>query len=819
MYAHIDHDTGEKQLLIDHLINVGSLCHDFAIDINQQRVGYLLGLLHDLGKADGNFQKKISNNSKDKVNHSSAGAKFLYEAAAKALSITSFSQDDQNQFKVFLEILSYVITAHHGLYDIPSVNDAYKFENKLLDRITYDSFSDQSKYHYQRDVIPFAEKVEMAINSRFDELVLEAFEEFQTLLSQLSPKDKSEKKFYYGTIMRLYLAILKSADIFDTINAYEELFTRKDNSEKMTLFYSYVQNIEELYVKYSNPRESINKVRTRIASDSKARGETDHSGVYRLDLPTGTGKTKASLRYALHQVKQQGKGRIFYITPFLSVLEQNAAEIKEILGEEGVLEHHSNIVVEKFNEVDESEDESKNTIFQQYLIDSWDSPVVLTTMVQFFQTLFKGKSSNIRRFASLCNSVIIMDEVQSLPIEVTTIFDLMVNFLSKAMNSTVILCTATQPKYDSEFIAHKIEYGGQNGELADIVSLTESEREIFNRTIVHKFNDNQFTTIEEIAEEIAVHPNESILVILNTKSAVNSLYNLVSETSGRPCCYLSTNQCPKHRQTIIKDIRQKIATEPIVCISTQLIEAGVDLDFNRLIRSYAGIDSIVQAMGRCNREGKLLEKGQVKLVKLSPDIENLKRLPSIADKRNVTEQIIADLGSPIDVNQLNDKFYDAYYVNQKADIFDYPIKKDAPTGYDLLSSNSELAGKLKETNLKQSFKTAAQKIDLIKNETEGVIVYYKEDTGDEDGGGEDNYEMVERLIELANEFEHDYDYQKLNEINSLLKKLQPYTVNFYAGNQLADHVSCYLDGRIKVLLRELYDSKVGVKAETGLLII
>src|SRR5699024_7601259 len=182
------------------------------------------------------------------------------------------------------------------------------------------------------------------------------------------------------------------------------------------------------------------------------RGKKDGPGIYQLNLPTGAGKTLISLRYSMHQLNEQNKSRFIYITPFLSVLEQNADEIKNILKDKDIIEHHSNVIKEKSDENENIENlDSKRKVFDEFLIDTWDSPIVLSTMVQFFQPLFKGKPANIRRFASLINSVIVLDEVQSLPVTVTHIFNLTMNFISQVMGSTIIMCTATQPMYNSKY--------------------------------------------------------------------------------------------------------------------------------------------------------------------------------------------------------------------------------------------------------------------------------------------------------------------------------------------------------------------------------
>jgi len=445
---------------------------------------------------------------------------------------------------------------------------------------------------------------------------------------------------------------LKNADILDTINAYGLLIEPLKDEEKQKLNESYLEAIERKYRSFSHPTTRLNEIRSQIGERVKSRGEKDSTGIYRLDLPTGAGKTNLSMRYAFHQLVDQNKSRFFYITPFLSVLEQNASEIRKVIGEVGVLEHHSNVVKQT------DDNDEKEAAMSNYLIESWDSQTILTSMVQFFQTLFKTKSANIRRFSSLANSVLILDEVQSLPIEVTTLFNLTMNFLNKVMNTTIILCTATQPAYDSTAIKHKLSYGGKYGEAADIAELTHDEKEVFSRTELRKFDENnQHSNLSDLVEFVLGN-DESILAIFNTKKTVDKFYMMLEGLTDRPIYQLSTNMCAQHRLDIISEIKQHLKKGiPIICISTQLIEAGVDIDFNRVIRSYAGVDSIVQASGRCNREGKR-DKGQVTLVNLTNEEENILSLKEIKAKKDATEYILHKISSPIEMSLLNRDFFE-----------------------------------------------------------------------------------------------------------------------------------------------------------------
>lgn len=797
MWAHFNAETQKKQTLEQHAFNVALKASKDAMSIGQGDILFLLGLYHDLGKADSLFQEKLFYKPLLQVDHSYAGAKYLYGMTKQLFSKTVFSN---REFLLFQETVAYVIAAHHGMYDIPfeAGEDARKFGfNKTFHRI----MQTREQYAFSTDVLQYTRQLEQSLHDYgykdLHNLLEKAWQNYQALWEKLSPQDESEEAFYAGCMVRLYLSLLKNADILDTINAYDLILKPHSPIENQVLIKNYHQSVEDLYASFGQPKTELNRIRTAIAKRVKTHGAMDKTGIYRLNLPTGAGKTNLSLRYATQQMIQQGKRRFFYMTPFLSVLEQNASAIKRVLGEEGVLEHHSNVIRE---ESKDEEGDEKSTLLFDYLLDSWDNPVVLTSMVQFFQTLFKTKSSNIRRFSSLIDSVVILDEVQSLPIEVTTLFNLMLNFLSQIMNATVVLCTATQPTYGSEEIRHRLSYAKN----ADIVTVSAEEQEIFTRTELWKFKEeNGKTNLFEVADFVLAD-DMSTLIILNTKKSVASLYNLLKEQTNRPLYQLSTNMCPQHRLDIIKEIKEQLKEDvPLICVSTQLIEAGVDVDFEQVIRSYAGIDSIVQASGRCNREGKR-DKGRVTLVNLIDTEENLSRLKEIKNKKTATEMIITQQQSPIDVGALNDRFFEKYYANHK-NAMDYPIK-DNETGYDYLSRNT-FAGSKTKSFLRQSFKTAGENIDLIKDDSVSVLVSYGEGKG-----------KIAELEDLLTGTDYPTS-QEWGEIKQLLKDLQLCTVNLRNGDELLNATRCYLDGQILILQEEYYDGVVGVKKEAASFIL
>src|SRR5699024_11119862 len=362
-------------------------------------------------------------------------------------------------------------------------------------------------------------------------------------------------------------------------------------------------------------------------------------------MPVGSRKTYASLRYSIANSKQFHKSRVFYCTAFLSVLEQIAYLIKDVWGDEYVLEHHSNII-EDFEGNGDEEDE-KEYQFYEYLKESWESPVVLTTIVQFSNTMFKHWSSNIRRFSKLINSVIIIDEIQSLPTKVVYNFNLMTNFLTHIMNCNILHCTATQPNFDNrDALKYPCFYGDKSEKSSIIRSIENSE--VFDRVDYYSLLGGNLNTVLNTGEILShirgqLKDEKSALIVLNTKKAVSNLYNELlknDEIRDLDCeiVYLTTNQCPSHRLEIIekmkkrlRDLRDHREQKKLICVSTKLVEAGVDIDFDLVYRSLAGIDSIIQCGGRCNREGKKTSKG--KLFIFEYEDENLKYLPDLEKQR------------------------------------------------------------------------------------------------------------------------------------------------------------------------------------------
>ncbi len=817
--AHRDHDKNKTQLLEDHLINVAEDAYNLGKEVNLSNSSFVIGILHDIGKADPLFQDMINNNTNAKVNHSSAGAKYLREYRNN-LKNKDILKEEISDYKTYLDCLTYAILAHHGLFDILYQGKCL-FDNRIVDRLVYDE--KDLRYSYQGSIIPFLENIDNVLEEKYkkslEDFIKDGYKEYKLLFDNFSD-NPVEKRYYAHCFTRLLLSILKNSDIVDTINAYEPLIIKTPVSFKKSKIDNYYEKIVRLYESFGEPTTELNKARSNISKKINHRANSDSTGIYRLNLPTGAGKTNLTLLYAMTQMSKLDKKRMFYVAPFLSILEQNAKVIKDHLDDKTILEHHSNAISRKLEdknldfEEKEFEEDEKSEALKEYILESWDDTVVLTTMVQFFNTLFKDKSSNIRRFYNLNNSVIILDEVQSLPIEVTYNFNLMLNFISKAMNTTFILCTATQPIYDFDELNHKILYGGINNENAELIVLTHDEREVFKRTEVRLINYGKVTTIHEMTNMVLENSNKSVLIILNTKKAVLKTFeNLKEEYGEKNLYYLTTYMCAQHRSDIISEIKTKLARgEKLICVSSQLIEAGVDLDFEFLIRSYAGIDSIIQAIGRCNREGLLDGKGRVYLINLSKDEENIDTLKAIRDKKYATEKVldrkieeIINNDGLVDIDLLNDEFYKAYYINN-LEKMSYEIG-DGLNLLDALSENNIQTPRKKFTKLNQAFKTAAHEFNLIKEETDSVIVYYK-----------DSEKIINELIDLTEKYSKSYDDNLIFDIKDLIRKLQPYTIGLYLKND-SDLRELLLTGEgleffgVKILNQSNYNEKMGFVKE------
>jgi len=525
--------------------------------------------------------------------------------------------------------------------------------------------------------------------------------------------------------------------------------------------------------------EGINEIRQKI-SHACYGFSTRPKGLYQLTVPTGGGKTLASLRFALHHADMHQLDRIIYVLPYTTIIDQNAEEIRKVLettDKKGkylnrvVLEHHSNLMPDK------------ETASQKVLSENWDAPVVLTTNVQVLEALFGAGTRAARRMHQLAKSVIIFDEVQTLPVKCVQMFNSAVNFLVNNCGSTVVLCTATQPLLD------KIEPKSRALPLTIEQQMVPNTRQLFDdlkRVEVYDKTKVGGWSNDEIKKLIGhqVVKSGSVLAVVNTKRSAHEIYAQCKQIENVDTFHLSTNMCPSHRMLVLDQVKACLHDKkPVICVSTQLIEAGVDISFGAVIRYLAGLDSIAQAAGRCNRHREKLTPGDVLII--NPAEENIDMLEDIRIGKEKTERLLGEFNdnperfgnnriSPEAMEQ-----YYKYYFYERANEMDYPVGPNSAVGradnlFNLLSVNSlsieeytRINDKYPEIPSRQAFMAAAKSFQAIESVARGVVVPY----------GEEGRDIINKLCsvkELKKQFKIIRRAQRfsVNVFPNVLKKLQ-----------------------------------------------
>lgn len=845
LYAHIDRDKIEKkQTLYTHLLKTGLEAKKIGEKVEMGNISFLIGLLHDLGKASLDFQDKITKNSNKKVDHSSLGGLFvvkIYDAvfdeiwASKdksILELRSVLEKDRLTFldlSDYINILIYTIMSHHGQYDMVRKNEDMAYVLTSLDRLKK---IDKSSYRFGESlqeslgIDDFYKEVEKFFESKgiyLKDIFCKGFLEYFEILKKLkeSAKEYSENKksealyFYKSLLIRLLVSILKSADIKDTINAYDKVILDEDEENLRKVEKNFEENINKKYKSFGEPEGKLNVLRSEISEDILKRSKEDGLGIYKLDLPTGAGKTLLSLRYGINQMNYQGKERFFYVTSFLSVLEQNASEMRKILNNDDfVLEHHSNAVEDKDEIEDDDRDDKLDQVRKKFLLDDWTSPVILTTMVQFYNSIFKGKSANLTRFKSFINSVIILDEWQSIPTEFLYMTNLALNFMKIVMKTTLVLSTATQPTNASVSLDHKLFYGNLDGENEDIIENKNYDFSAFERVKLRIYGDiNKMYGIEDIRDLVLENLDKSNLIILNTKKLVRKLYDLLENNyEDKDLYYLTTNLTASDRLKKIEEIKKRLLKGDKICVvSTQLIEAGVDVDFDLVIRSLSGMDSVIQAMGRCNREGHL-KSAFTYLINLDKNEEKTSMLKGVDERKAACRAALNKSNEDLEIKKLTEEYFEKLYANLRGDQYSEVLKllavNEEATG-DFKKSNKQ-KGELKEVagylydekrqiyfDLFQSFKEAYKEFELIEDNNRSVIVDY-----------EDTAKDLNKLRDLSLKLYGDDYIKNLKELKKIVKKLSRHTVALNKKDlELCDSI---LDGKIYILPKTYYNEKFGV---------
>ncbi|MDQ0163791.1 CRISPR-associated endonuclease/helicase Cas3 [Bacillus alveayuensis] len=794
--AHIRESDNRIQTVKDHLLEVKDLAESYGEKIGVKHIAGLAGMLHDLGKYTYEFREYILeavNNpeappKKGSVDHSTAGGKLLYELFHTGENIDRYKG-------IVAEVIGNSIISHHSyLQDFlnPDLESNYLKRVRDKELPEFDRIK-QYFFKYVMNERDFHNYVDKAADELKQFLAKESSGNYEKQLMFLT-------KFVFSALIdadRTNTRLFEENKTNDHINNHEELFD---------IYYERLMRKINSYSKQKDACTPINLLRKEM-SDQCDKFAERASGIYTLSIPTGGGKTLASLRYALKHAKLYSKKHIIFVVPYTTIIEQNAEEVRKILKDDAnILEHHSNVI----EDIDDDENQDGLISVQQKLKlakDNWDSPIIFTTIVQFLNVFYANGSRNIRRLHNLSHSVIIFDEVQKVPISCVSLFNQALNFLKTYGCSSIVLCTATQPALD--FVEHKLEIN-TDAEMVknlDYVINAFKQVEIIDKATNETFNNEKLSNfIEAKISEV-----QSVLVILNTKSVVKDLYTqLKMKKLNLPIYHLSTSMCAAHRNKILGEIKDHLKEgNKVICVSTQLIEAGVDVSFDCVIRSLAGLDSIAQAAGRCNRHG---EKDIQNVYVIDHEEEKLDRLKEIKVGKQVSKRIFIDIsrdqtnhGGNILSMQAMERYFKEYYTELESNL-NYFIPKLKKEMIELLMSNKKNStyyqayyqknNKLPPLFLVNSYKTAAEHFRVIDDITTSVIVPY--------GGGK------EIIAELNSN-------KTINEFTQLLRKVQQYTINIYdyEREQLVKNdglVSC-LDGKILVLKEGAYDKEFGLNLE------
>lgn len=794
--AHIRESDKQIQSVEEHLLGVKALAETIGDKIGVKHIAGLAGMLHDMGKFTHQFKNYIieavqnpeNPPKRGSVDHSTSGGRLLYQKYHTGVP--------SRGGWILAEVVGNAVISHHSyLHDFLNSDQ----ESPYLRRV-----EERELPEYERSMENFFTYV--ICEEKFQQYVSRAVEELEEFLSKPFAANGESKLML---LTKYIFSALIDADRTNT-RLFEENRSEEPEQCRKDLFETYYKKLMDkirAFQEESDADTPINILRRKMSDECDKFAEKP-SGIYTLSIPTGGGKTLASLRYALKHASREGKKHVIYVVPFTTIIEQNAAEVRDILKDDGnILEHHSNVIDD---EHDDDEDQSGMINIRQKLKlakDNWDSPIIFTTMVQFLNVFYARGSRNIRRLHNLCESVIIFDEVQKVPVSCVSLFNHALNFLKTYGRSSLILCTATQPALSR--VKHQLDINPD----AEIIQNLSQVIDAFKRVeIVDKATDGLFDN-EKLTQFICEKLDEvqSILVVLNTKTVVKNLY-CEWESSEVPLYHLSTSMCASHRNAILKKVRNHLKHgEKVICFSTQLIEAGVDVSFDCVIRSLAGLDSIAQAAGRCNRHGKR----EIQQVYVIDHVEeNLDHLPEIKVGKKISKKILIDLkanpkhhgGNLLSVRAM-DRYFQEFYgdLDKSLNYFIPKLKKEM---IELLMSDKTINSyylaykdrwkKHLPLYIANSYRTAADYFQVIDDHTTAVIVPYEE-----------GKEIIAQLNGSGT----------IENLSGLLRKAQQYTINLlrYERDQLAQNGGLVplLGGKVWALAETAYNKEFGVDLENN----
>ena len=736
--GHLDEETGREQLLRDHLTGVAELAGRFAAAFGEEAMGRLLGLYHDIGKYSKEFQEYLRADEEEnkrrrgRIDHSTAGAQEIVK-----LGQGTGQGKSSRLSKGMAHVMAFCIAGHHGGIPNQGTPANTEEEGTLLGRLKRRNLPDYRAYHEAKleDVLPASRLLEQVARAPFSAMLY----------------------------TRMLFSCLVDADFLDTEDFMSAGNVEREGFASMeTLLERLQKSLEEKFSKPKTEKEKqkrqlpINEKRSALLAQSIAAGKEAKGNLYRLTIPTGGGKTISSLAFALHYAAhaKRKRKRIIYVIPYTSIIEQNAAVFRDLLDPDSVVEHHQNV------DYDDVQDMDMNR--KRLATENWDAPVIVTTNVQFFESLFSNRPSKCRKLHNLAESIVIFDEAQMIPLDYLRPSLAAIEALVRHYDCTAVLCTATQPPLGQFFPADL--------QPIEICPALVENADFFRRTTIRLREEAM--TEESLAAELAAQ--ERVLCIVNVKKTAQRIFDLLGEQEGT--YHLSTNLYPVHREQVLEEIRERLKDgKPCRVISTSLVEAGVDLDFPCVLREINGLDSIVQAAGRCNREGRrLAEESVVHVFSLEKLARNAQLSAEIT--KNVARSFAEDLASPEAIRRYFEELYDLSGKNR--------LDKKGVLGQ---------SGKF-------AFADIADDVRLIEDRTKPIFIPQSEE----------GQALLARL-------------ERGERSRALMRKVGRYIVTVYTGYTEAPFEQLAAQGRIRMLDENLavlvdmavYDSEKGLSSNVG----
>ena len=643
-------DDGRKQLLLDHLNGTSKLCRENANEFWAD-IAEFVGQIHDIGKYTSGFQKRINGAENIRVEHAICGAKEVAKAPPKS----------------YVPMIEYCVAGHHsGLPDGGTKVDGEE-DSTLHGRMKrktgdYSAYENEVKLEYPKDNL-------------------------RELFDVSNQREIIER---YSFFTRYLFSCLTDADFIDT-----ERFVTPNTDRGID------GDFQKAYEKVCKKLNSF-KIETKlqesrsIIQEQVYKSVESNANVYTLNMPTGSGKTLCSIRAALKTAIENKKKRIIYVIPYVSIIEQTAKVFEDIFGDVlPVLQHHSNY------DFDDDKNEDENEITSEKLkrsCENWDAKLIVTTNIQFFESLYHYKGRRLRKLHNLADSVIIFDEIHMLPIDYIQPCLRAIGYVTKYLNSTAILMSATMPNYDKFMERYmsgvKIENAVKDTSLFNV----------FDKCRYEYIGKCELASLAEKAQEY-----DNALIIVNKRKTARELYDICSGNKY----HLSTYMTPLHRSEIIAKIKEDIKNGiNTTVISTSLIEAGVDLDFKAVFREIAGIDNILQSGGRCNREGKM-DMGDVFVFETDGGNYQTKKKSDIIIRSNITRNLFEEFE-----NISTDKCIKEYYGR----LLNYKEKKiEENTITAIMGNDLRIDG--------IPFRTYAESFNFIDNQVIGIVIPCDENRG------------------------------------------------------------------------------------------